>query len=71
MAQHWLATTDSRVELGDAGPQKITVPDKAVYVRFVIAGETPPQTSIQRAVLIPVETSTSLSYLKRSPLPGR
>jgi hypothetical protein len=70
MAQHWLATTDKQVDLGVARPDhpaQIIAPEKAVYVRFVIEGQAPPNISIRQAILIPLGQSSEAGRASAQP----
>jgi len=65
MAQHWLATTDKRMDLSatqSGRSVQVVAPAKAVYVRFVVEGQTPPNNSIQQAKLIPLGKSSEAAH---------
>lgn len=61
MAQHWKRTDDAAVSIAAAqdvsGAVKITTPATAVYGRFAIAGDKPPQDGVREVVMIPSSVS--------------
>ncbi|MBT9331554.1 hypothetical protein [Paracidobacterium acidisoli] len=58
MAQHWKRTDDAPVPVaaaqGSANAEQITAPATAVYARFVIAGDAPPENVLDGVALLPV-----------------
>lgn len=57
MAMHWQRTNDAPLPVAstqDTSPTTVTAPPAAVYARFSVAGDQPPQDTLRSVALIPV-----------------